>query len=269
MIYFFSLLVLLYVALATVMYVFQRQMMYIPDKNIEAPERYGLSGFRDLRTKTADGLSIQIWYRPAAEGMPTICYFHGNAAHLGNRAGKFAAFAHDGFGVLALSYRGYGKSEGMPSEEGIYADARAALQFLIRDQRIALKQIILFGESLGSGVAVQMATEHAVGAVVLEAPYTSVINRAAEIYYFVPVRLLIKDHFDSLAKIVGVKAPVLIFHGELDLTIPPAHGRTLLAAANEPKHALFFPHIGHTDFDSGLISEHVLDFASQHHLLTK
>lgn len=268
MIYFLLTFVCAYGLLIASMYVFQRQLMYLPDTVIDTPERYGLEGFRDLRTKTADGMSVQLWYRPAATGRPTIIYFHGNAAHLGNRAGKFAAFAAEGFGVLALSYRGYGKSEGSPSEAGLYDDARAAISFATKDLRLPLSRIMLFGESLGSGVAVHMATEYPVGALILEAPYTSVVNRAAEIYFFAPVRWLIKDHYDSISKITKIKIPVLLFHGELDTTIPPAHGRALLGAVTAPKKAYFFPHIGHTDFDSGLISVHVLDFAKEHHLIT-
>jgi fermentation-respiration switch protein FrsA (DUF1100 family) len=269
MTHFFLTLICLYTALVAGMYVFQRKLMYMPDKAIEAPEQYGLKGFRDLRTKTADGLSIQLWYRPATQGFPTIVYFHGNASNLANRSGIFSALTNVGFGLLAVSYRGYGKSEGEPSEAGLYADARAGIKFLANDQRIPINQIMLYGESLGTGVAVQMATELPVAGLMLQAPYTSVVNRAAEIYFYVPVRLLIKDHYDSIGKIARVKAPLLIFHGMLDATIPLTHGKTLLDGANEPKHAFFFPSVGHTDFDSSLISVHVLDFARELKLIAQ
>jgi fermentation-respiration switch protein FrsA (DUF1100 family) len=267
--YLLSFFLLLYALLIAGMFKFQRQLMYLPNRAIDPPAHYGLEGFADLRAKSSDGVTVQVWYRAAKPGMPTIVYFHGNAAHLGNRAGKFAAFAHDGFGVLALGYRGYGASEGSPTEEGIYNDARAAIAFATKEKNIPLSHIMLYGESLGSGVATQMATEYAVGALVLEAPYTSVVNRAAEIYFYVPVRFLIHDHYDSIGKIGKVKAPVLIFHGMEDITIPAAHGKAILAAANEPKKAYFFPHIGHTNFDSGLISAHVLEFAKEHGLISK
>jgi fermentation-respiration switch protein FrsA (DUF1100 family) len=266
MIYLLSFLALLYGLLVVGMYTFQRKLMYLPSKHIDAPRNYGLEGFSDMRAKTSDGVTVQLWYHPAENNMPTIVYFHGNAAHLGNRAGKFAAFAHDGFGVLALGYRGYGASEGEPTEQGLYSDARAAIAYATKENNIPLTKIMLYGESLGSGVAVQMATEYKVGALLLEAPYTSVVNRAAEIYFFVPVKFLIHDHYDSISKISTVKMPVLIFHGEQDITIPLAHGKAILAAANEPKKAYFFPHIGHTDFDSGLISTHVVEFAHEHKL---
>ncbi len=258
----------LYGLLVVCMYTFQRSLLYHPDKHISAPEQYGLQGFRDLRTTATDGVEVQLWYRDAAEGYPTILYYHGNASHIGDRAGILAALAGKGFGLLALSYRGYGKSGGEPTEQGIYHDARAAVAFLTRTQGIPLNRILFFGESLGTGVAVQMATEYQVAGLILQAAYTSVAARAAEIYFYIPVQMLIKDRFDSLRKIAHVKAPLLLFHGERDLTIPVRQGEALFAAATSPKRSFYFPDIAHNDFDSGVISAHVLDFAKEQHLIT-
>ncbi|MBY0408120.1 MAG: alpha/beta hydrolase, partial [Rickettsiales bacterium] len=202
-------------------------------------------------------------------GFPTIVYFHGNASHMGNRAGKYQAFADKGFGVLAVSYRGYGKSTGAPTELGLYEDARAALAYVSENLHTPLSQVLIYGESLGSGVAVQMACEHEIGALVLEAAYLSVAQRAAELYPYIPVNWLIKDGFHSIRKIGKVKAPLLLFHGELDETIPFAHGKALFEAAPSVKQSHYFPHVGHNDFDSALISEHVLGFAIAHHLIRK
>ncbi len=256
-----------YVFLIGAMYLLQRKLMFIPDRHILAPEAYGLEGFTDTSATGADGIKVQLWYKPAKPGFPTILYFHGNAAHLGNRAGSYAAFAQQGFGLLALSYRGYGKSEGSPTEQGIYHDARAAVTMLQNHFGVPSKRMIFYGESLGSGVAVQMATEFTPGAVVLEAAYTSVANRAAEIYYYIPVQFLIRDRFDSIKKIKQVKAPLLMFHGDLDAIIPISHGKAVYAQANDPKKAVFFEHINHNDFDREVISAHVLDFAREHHLI--
>ncbi len=258
---------IIYGLLVGALYYFQRNLLYMPDKNIGAPEQYGLEGFTDLRTTTADGVAIQLWYRKAAGNFPTIVYFHGNAAHIGNRAGKLYALAAQGFGVLAVSYRGYGASEGAPTETGLYQDARAAIEFLTKTHNVPLAQIMFYGESLGTGVAMQMATEYHIGGVVLEAPYTSVAARAAEIYFYVPVALLIKDRFDSLGKAPSLKAPLLLLHGELDQTIPVRQGRMLFSAVASPKKAIYFPHVNHNDFDSGVISAHVLDFAKEHRLI--
>lgn len=156
-------------------------------------------GFRVSKKflSNTDKLALQLWYKPAAPAMPTIVYFHGNASHIGNRAGIYSALANKGFGVLALSYRGYGKSEGTPSESGLYTDARAAIGYLTSVQEIPISHIIIYGESLGTGVSVQMATEFDIAGLALQAPYTSVVGRAAEIYFYVPVHLLIQDKYNS------------------------------------------------------------------------
>ncbi|MDX1975507.1 MAG: alpha/beta fold hydrolase [Rickettsiales bacterium] len=267
MIKFIFLFLLLYGALLVYMYTMQRKLLYFPDVDIAPPESYGLSGFSDLRVRSSDNLSVQLWYAPAAANMPTILYFHGNAAHIGNRSAIYGALSAQGFGVAALSYRGYGKSDGTPSEQGIYADARAALAFLTMEKNIPLSQIMLFGESLGTGVAIQIASESDVAAVILQAPYTSVAARAAQIYYYVPVRLLITDRFDSLSKIGRVKAPVLFFHGELDQVIPIQQGKALFDASPSLKRAYYFPQVGHTDFDPAIQTAHIIEFAKEYKII--
>lgn len=254
-----------YCVLCAYLYVNQRRMIYHPDRHVGEPRAYGLEGFEE-RFIGQPPSRLQVWWRAAEAGMPLVVYFHGNASHLGNRAGIYAALAAKGFGVLALSYRGYGKSDGMPSEQGIYADARTAMAYA-ESLGFTHGKTIIFGESLGTGVAVQMASEFGVGGLVLQAAYISVAQRAAEIYPYIPVKFLIKDRYHSLSKIAKVKAPLLLFHGELDDTIPLAHGKQLFGAATSVKQAIYFPKINHNDFDTTLISEHVLAFAQEHHLI--
>ncbi len=251
-------LTVIYCALLVGMALFQRRLMYHPVSGDAPPARHGLPHFSDLMIESDDGTPLQLWYHEAKSDLPTIVYFHGNAGHLGDRASIFSALAAQGLGVAAISYRGYGRSEGSPNEKGIYADARAAIKW-VKARGIPLSNIAFYGESLGTGVAVRMATEFTPRHVFLQAPYTSVVNRAAEIYWFVPVRLLIEDHFDSLAHIGKVRVPLTIFHGKLDPVIPSQHAQTLLAAANEPKQLFLFDGIGHTDFDNVVIAQHVID----------
>ncbi len=258
---------LLYVAVALLITLFQRRLLYFPDKKIGLPENYLLQGFEERFTSSADGVKLLLWHKQPTAGMPTIIYFHGNAMHLGNRAESFAAFANEGFGVLALSYRGYGKSEGAPSEAGIMNDARAAMRYATEALQLAPSQILLYGESLGTGVAVRMAAEFKVGGLALQSPYISVVQRASEIYWFLPVRRLIRDHFDSHGHIHKGFAPVIIFHGKKDVTIPHRHGETMLQAANEPKEAVFFDHVGHMDFDFPHIAQLLRDFSARHGLI--
>lgn len=255
-----------YMAVLSYLYVNQRRLIYRPDTVIGPPSSYGLSGFEERFIRNDDS-PLQLWYHAQEPRMPLVVYFHGNASHMGNRAGIFQALQAQGFGVLALSYRGYGKSAGEPSEDGLYADARAAMDHAMQALRVPAERIILFGESLGTGVAVQMASEYPVGALVLQAAYISVAQRAAELYPYIPVRRLIRDHYHSLSKMPRVQAPLLMFHGELDQTIPAAHGRQVFEAAAGPKQAFFFPQVSHNDFDSALISEHVSAFARAHHLI--
>jgi|CXWL01.1.fsa_nt_gi fermentation-respiration switch protein FrsA (DUF1100 family) len=269
MFYLLSAVPALYIGLVAFMAIFQRQFLYFPDKQLGTPDQYGLTNFTEVFFKTSDGVSLQSWYKQAENNMPTILYFHGNASHMGNRAGIYSALAGKGFGVLAISYRGYGKSEGKPSEQGLYIDGRTAISFLTEAKNIPLQNIIIYGESLGTGVSVQMATEFKVGAMVLQAPYTSVTGRAAEIYFFIPVRLVLLDNFDSIDKISKVQSPLLIIHGELDETIPIRHGKMMLAAANSPKEAIFFHDVGHNNFDSTAIAVNVLEFAKKNGLIAK
>ena len=231
------------------MYALQRNLMYFPHKEIGAPAAYGLTDVKNVALKSRDGLPLQAWTLAARPGAPTLVYFHGNAGNLSHRVEKFEALMHAGFGFVAVSYRGYGQSAGMPDEEGIYNDARAAMDYVRDVLKIKPVNTVLYGESLGSGVAVQMATEFPVAAVALEAPYLSVAQRAQEMYPVLPARLILKDGFYSIDKVAQVKAPLIVFHGEEDRVIPARHGRALLAAANEPKEGVFYPGVGHTDFN--------------------
>jgi fermentation-respiration switch protein FrsA (DUF1100 family) len=177
--------------------------------------------------------------------------FHGNAGSLRRERFRVRQFADAGMGVLLLSYRGYSGNAGSPTEEGLYADARAALDWL--EQRgVAAASIVLYGISLGSGVATKMAAEREVGAVVLEAPYTSTVDVAAFRFPIVPVTWLMEDRFESLARIKAITEPVLVMHGDRDSVIPQRFGRRLFDAANMPKEGFWPMGLGHDDiFDNG------------------
>ncbi len=250
-----------------VMYAAQRYLMYFPDTHISAPSAYGLSGVQDIMTDSKDGTPIQLWVSPARANFPTIIYFTGNAGNLSHRASEFKLWVEHGFGLVALSYRGYGKSQGNPTEEGLYDDARTAIAYAQNSLKTPDHQIVLYGESLGTGVAIQMATEFSLGALILEAPYTSTADRGAELYPYLPVRLIMKDQFRSSEKIGQVKTPVQIFHGEKDTIIPVEHGRALFALANEPKEAHFYPNIGHVDFDIEDQMQTMIAFLTKHRVM--
>jgi fermentation-respiration switch protein FrsA (DUF1100 family) len=180
-----------------------------------------------------------------------VLLFHGNRGSLRSQRYRLEYFKEAGMGVLMLAYRGYAGSDGSPTEEGLYLDARAALDWL-NAQGIADNRIALYGQSLGSGVATQMAVERKLAAVVLEAPYTSAADVGAWRFPFLPVHWLMRDRFDSLARIAEVEEPVLVMHGDSDWIIPQRMGRRLFEAANEPKEGFWPQGIGHQDiFDNG------------------
>jgi uncharacterized protein len=238
--------VVAYAALVGGLYLFQRQLLYFPDK--ARPELLGLEklGVREVMLTTEDGLSLLSWYLPARPGRPVIAYFHGNGGHIGYRVERLLRFAREGYGMLMAEYRGYGGNSGAPSETGFYADGRAALAFLDREE-VAPSRLVLYGESLGSGVAVALAVQHEVGALILEAPPTSVAEVAQCHFPYVPASRMVIDRFDSLSRIARVRAPILVLHGESDRVVPIRFGRALLDAAPDPKEGWFAPEAGHED----------------------
>lgn len=246
---------------------FQRRMMYFPDRSVPEPSQFGVADMAPAALETEDGLTLTAWYKaaPGREG-PVLVYFHGNAGHIGYRGEKVRPFLDRGFGVLLVSYRGYGGNPGSPMEQGLYRDGRAALNWLAA-QGVAANRMVLYGESLGSGVAVRLAAEmprdQSVGALVLEAPYTSTVDVAARAYPIFPVRLLMRDRFDSLSIIDQVGAPLFVVHGERDSIIPARLGRDLLAAAREPKRGVFLEAAGHNDLHEHGSAKTVMDFLAE------
>jgi uncharacterized protein len=241
------------------LYVFQRHLLYFPD--VARPELGDLAalGVREIAIRTADGLSLLSWYLPPRDGRPVIAYFHGNGGHIGYRAERLRWFARTGYGVLMAEYRGYGGNPGTPSERGLVADGAAVLDFL-GGEGMTPNQLVIYGESLGSGVAVPLATQREVAGVILEAPFTSVAEVAQHHYSFIPASALLRDRFDSLARIGDVKAPILVLHGERDRIVPVRFGRALFDAAPQPKELWLAPEAGHEDLVRYGAFEAVLDF---------
>ena len=236
--------VLAYVAIAGFMYLQQRSFQYHPAHKGTPPQALGLAGATEERVKTPDGETIVLWYAPARPGRPTVLFFHGNGGEIADRGERFGFLQAQGFGVLFVSYRGYGASTGDISEQGLITDALTAYDFLTA-KGVSPRQIVLLGESLGTGVAVQLAAMKPVAAVALEAPYTATVDIAADIYWWLPVRLLMKDQFRSRDWIGQVKVPLLIQHGDADTIVPVTQGRALFTMANEPKQMVEVPGEGH------------------------
>jgi fermentation-respiration switch protein FrsA (DUF1100 family) len=246
-----------YCLIAAALFLLQRRILFRPDRPRPGLPRIVVPGLREVTVTTPDGLSLLCWYLPprGTYGRGTsgrgaddrvVLYLHGNAGHIGHRAFRLGLYHSLGWGVLLLGYRGFGGNPGRPSEAGLLIDARAGLA-AIRDMGFSPDRILLWGESLGSGVAVSLAAEQTVAAVLLEAPYTSITDMGRRRFPFVPVRWLLLDRFDSLRTIRDVHSPVMVMHGARDRIIPVEMGRAVFDAANEPKELWIAVDAGHVD----------------------
>lgn len=248
-----------YLGLLAVLYVFQRSLIYLPDRAVYSPEDAGVPEMNVVELSTKDGLSINAWYRPPTRpDLPTIVYFHGNAGNIANRGFIVRPYLDKGYGVFLLTYRGYSGNPGKPSEEGLYNDARAAMEFL-GNEGVAEQCTVLYGNSIGAAVAIQMATEYSVGAIVLQSPFSTLADVATIHYaFFLPFRGVIKDKYDSMSKVDRLHQPVFILHGKSDNIIPPELSRKLLEALPQPKEAEYIPGKGHNDlFEPGLVMKFI------------
>lgn len=224
----------------------QRRLMYFPDTSLVRPETAGLSKVEERRFSAADGTTGLAWYGRAEAGAPTILYFHGNAGALATRSERIRKYMAKGYGIYMMTYRGFGGRPGEPSEKANVADALAAYDDLVA-HGVTAGRIVLYGESLGSGIAVQVAAQRPVAGIILDAPYTSMVDLAAVHHPLLPSRWLMTDRYETARTIGTVKAPLLIVHGEEDDIVPVEMGRALDAIANEPKTLVTLPGAGHSD----------------------
>jgi hypothetical protein len=252
---------ILYGALLLALVLMQRRIVFNPSIEKADLKAAGLGEqMAEITISTPDGLMLTSWWAPAMrpDGR-VIVYFHGNAGHRGGRADRIRSYLEAGYGVLLVGYRGYGGNPGIPSEAGLYADARANLDFLVA-HRVRPTQMILFGESLGTAVAIQMATERNALALILEAPLASVLRSARVRYPLFAFNFLVKDKFDSFSKIAKVRIPLLIVHGERDRITRVQFGRMLFEAANQPKYGHFLPEAGHSDLIEHGLARTAMEF---------
>lgn len=240
-----------YVALASIFFFTQRSLLYYPSHTYLTPlQAHANAAYREIDVRTEDGIALKGWYAPAKEGHCTLVFFHGNADQLATASEVGNAYIAQGYGFLVAEFRGYSGLPGEPTEKGLYADGRAYMQYLI-SHAVDARQIVLYGHSLGTGVAVEMATEFHVGGVMLLAPYLSIPQVGQTHFAIFPVNLLALDRFDNEKKIEKIATPLLIANGTDDQVIPPAQGRRLFDLAREPKEFHSIAGRGHNDaFDA-------------------
>ena len=251
--------VLFYVLFCGVLYIKQRSMIYFPDTSKpQLPQ-----GAELVQVTGDDGQKIESWYIEGKDAdKPVIIYYHGNAGNFSHRIHKAIFYLEAGYSVLLAEYRGYGGNDGDISESGIYNDARTQFEWLLENKGYNPHDVIIYGESIGSGPAVQIATEYSAKALILETPFSSLLDVVLGRFFFIPVKHLLKDQYLSADKIQSVTYPVFIIHGDLDSTIPISLAKKLYDAANEPKKFVEIKGGNHNDLYSFHAYKYILGFLS-------
>lgn len=252
----------LYVLAMAGLYAVQRRLLFFPSTDRPTLGQLGALGVQEVTVAATDGTPLLAWWLPPKHGQPVMLYLHGNGGNLDNRRPRMQGFAGRGWGVLMLEWRGYGGNPGTPSEAGFVSDAQGAMVHLAR-MGFGPGQVIPYGESIGTGIAVRIASEQPVAALVLESPYTSIANLARQRMPWVPVGLLLRDPIELLGRMGGVRAPLLVLQGARDEVVPPAMGREVFAAAREPKQLWVSDTSGHNDIMPGALPV-VAAFIGQH-----
>lgn len=239
-------LVLVYLGLLTALYFTQSKLVYFPSRQLVAtPATVGLA-FEDVTFASEDGVMLHGWFVPGPPGARTLLFMHGNAGNISHRLESLQVFNRLGLSTFIFDYSGYGASNGTPSEAATYSDAAGAWRYLTEQRGIEPEQIVLFGRSLGGGIATWLARQQASGALILESTPTSMVDLAARHYPYVPARLLLNIRYPSVTRIPHVNVPVLVAHSPDDEIVPYSHGQTMHSAATEPKHFLVLEG-GHND----------------------
>ncbi len=251
---------LVYVGLAVGMFIWQRHFIYLPAKVTPQRAFWNLPALREVALTPEPHLTLRAWYHPAQQNKPTLLYFSGNVGNINAGVAAMRPFIQKGIGIFFLSYRGYGQNPGKPSEQALYQDARAAIDFLLQHEKLPSACLILYGESLGTGVAVQMATEYRLAGLILLSPFTSLKKIGQRQYPYLPVKWLLKDSFDSIKKIRQINMPLLVLHGEVDTFVPASEGQALFEQAIAPKSLKIIPGVGHGELSTPPARQEVLHF---------
>jgi len=240
----FTLLLLLvgvYVLFSVVLYLLQNRMVFLanmPGRALTAtPEDAGFA-YQDVSITTSDGMRLHGWFVPAKQAKATVLFLHGNAGNISHRLDSIAIFRELGLDTFIIDYRGYGRSEGKPSEQGTYLDAQAAWEYLVSNRGIAPDKIVIFGRSLGCAVASWLTARTTPGAVILESCFTSALDMAYRLYPFLPVRLITRLKYPVKENVKQLSSPLLVVHSREDEIIPFDMGQSIFAAAPEPKMML-------------------------------
>ena len=250
-----SSIIIAYLLVMIFIYFYQRNLLYHPSENNYQNDEAQFN-YEEVNIKVENEIRLKSWLiKKDFNKFKTLLIFHGNAGDLSNRIYKLNELNKLDINILLISWRGFSGNKGSPSERNLYKDAEASIKWL-NDKNVKNNQIILYGESLGTGVAVEMAKKNHFNSIILESPFTSIENSAKIYYPYLPVKFLLKDRYDSISKIKMINSPILIMHGEKDDVIPFSMGKKLFEKANHPKHSYFTSNDDHMmEFNSDLLNE--------------
>ena len=239
-----SILALAYFLIVISIYFFQRNLLYHPSENNYSGDKITVS-VEKIKIKTKDGIELLAWFHnKKISSYKTVLFLHGNAGSLENRIHKINHFKDMNVNFLIIAWRGFSGNDGKPSEKGLYEDAKSALRWL-NSKGVANEDIIIYGESLGTGVATEIAQNNNFAGIILESPFTSMVDAGKSKYPFLPVKLLLKDKYESVRKIKKINSPILIMHGKVDKLVPFYMGSKIYELANEPKYSYFSEYDDH------------------------
>jgi len=230
-----------YVLLALMLFLFQDRMVFLPNmpgRTLTATPKDAGFDFEDVTLETSDGLKLHGWYVPAAQARGVVLFLHGNAGNISHRLDSIAIFHELGLDTLIIDYRGYGRSQGKPSERGIYLDAEAAWHYLVSSRGVAADRVIVFGRSLGGAVAAWLANQYTPAALIIESSFSSALDIARKLYPFMPVRLITRLEFPVSLHVSRLQCPLLVVHSRDDEIIPFTMAETIYESAAEPKSLL-------------------------------
>ena len=245
----------IYTSLLLLLFIFQRNLMYHPDENNYSGDKLEVD-IKKVKINTSDGLNLLGWFhKKDLKRFKTIIYFHGNAGKLENRIHKLNHFKDMDVNFLIIAWRGFSGNDGKPSEENLYIDGNSSIKWL-KNLGLSEKDIIIYGESLGTGVATEIAKNNNFAGLVLETPFTSMIEAAKNFYPYIPVRILLRDKYENDKKIKNINIPVFVMHGEADQIVPFWMGKKIYEMANQPKYSYFTKYDDHMmEFDEKLVFE--------------
>ena len=245
--------IFIYFSVIAFLYFYQRNLLYHPNENNYSGDKISVD-IEKVKLLTSDNIELLGWYHEKnLKTYKTLVYFHGNAGSLENRIHKLNHFQDMNINFLIVAWRGFSGNNGKPSEEGLYLDGISAINWLI-ERGVPEKNLVLYGESLGTGVATHLAQNKNYAGIILETPFTSMIDAAKKFYPYIPINFLLKDKFENYKKIKNINTPILVMHGEIDQIVPFYMGKKIYEMANEPKYSYFTKYDDHMmEYDEKLV----------------